>query len=207
MATTSSSVLDLLQSDCLELLLALAAYDALTAKPWSQFESREQLHFHNVTARESETMLALRVCRFDDEANNQVCFRTAFKDVKEHLPPATATEIQNRIKSFRTAINPIKTTVRNKYGAHRDGQTKVPQDPSAWAIRIVDSTASKDGKYRSSSAQQIDIVGIDSIRARASEIVKIVDLLSGTPKRYLMKSGSLEPEVDLRVLCEIEVGR
>lgn len=205
MAGTSSSVLELLHSDCLELLLALAAYDAHTAQPWSQFQSREDLHFHNVTAREAETMLALRVCRFDDEAKNQVCFRTAFKEVKEHLPPATATEIQNKIKSFRSAINPIKTTVRNKYGAHRDVQTEAPQNPSVWATRVIDPTGTTDGKSQTYSAEQIDKVGIDSVRARVGEIVMIVDLLNGTPKRYLMKSGSLEPEVDLRALCEIEV--
>ncbi|PZT85031.1 MAG: hypothetical protein DI630_36470 [Gordonia sp. (in: high G+C Gram-positive bacteria)] len=188
------TVLDQAKDDCLWLLMALEALDALYMKPWDPHGTREEMQQRFVILREVETMMILRICRFDDDDRNQVGLRAALKERKE-LSEDEKRLILSDLQAFRQAINPMKTKVRNRFGAHLAMNTKVPHDPSAYWTRGVDADGNDLDDLR------LENVGLTAIRKRTADIVHILDKIAGKRCGYFAVAGSQERERDLREVC------
>ncbi|WP_094764244.1 hypothetical protein [Luteococcus japonicus] len=189
----TESVLEQARDDCLWLLMALEAFDALLTTPLDPQGTREEWQQRFVILREVETMLVLRICRFDDDGRNQVGLRSALKE-QDHLSEKEKKEILNDIKAFRAAVNPMKVKVRNSFGAHLASGTDVPHDPSAFWFEGIDAKGEPDELRR-------DNVGYQAIHERTAEIVHILDKIGGTRYGYGAVAGSQERTRDLREVC------
>jgi hypothetical protein len=78
------------------------------------------------------------------------------------------THLMWRLKKYRQLVNPMKTKARNYYLAHLSKSAEVPHD------RFV------------------------NVQKQVDEAINIFDMISGEEVRYVLRTGSQEPELDLR---------
>lgn len=166
------------QTEALNLLIVYRAYrQKLQFLPEAFHLTRDRLLTEHICLRIMENDLILRLYRLDEQDRTKECFSEALKSIRGVLQETDAREIDKRLKAYRALINPLKVEVRNHHIAHL----------AKGASESFDPRGGFDGKMRT------------PIETPISEVVNIVDLLSGREVPYTLRLGSQEIIIDLRV--------
>jgi hypothetical protein len=167
--TRASEELDGIKSECLNLLIVFLAYRDTIAKFSPNTGTRFDLHRWWIQLRVLENDLILRLCRLDDDDKTNHSLREGLRSVRKSISQHDAAAIDKRLKHYRQLINPLKTKARNYFLAHMSKSALVPSDPKGGLEEPIE------------------------------EVVRIVDAIAGEPVRYVLKVGSQEPELDLKI--------
>ena len=167
----SSSDIDDVVDRCLHLLIEYASYKHLIACFENEINqgTRYDLVMKITRVRVVQHSLVMAICLLDEDGTS-ISLRTAYKSVRNNTTELEKRQIQQQLKDYRTLINPLKTKVRNKYLAHMQTGTRTPYVPDT-----VD------------------------YRAEIRAALEVLDSIIGERRNYLLKVGSIEPEIDLRV--------
>lgn len=157
-----------IQLEALNLLIMYHAYRETISRFNAGKSTRWDLYFWWMQLRAMENDIILRICRLDDDDKTTHSFREAMRSVRSNFTDSEAKAVDQRLKDYRTLINPWKTKARNYWLAHLNKEAEAPWDP------------------RGGFEQSI------------STIVSIVDSISREEQVYTLRVASDIPELNLR---------